>query len=478
MNTNGVSEEIDDIADGIQALGKAHPKHAKRLRTLCAQLDVVSNQLDSEEPEPEESEEPEEPKEKTPPRTSSRRRQAATPDIEDGLWLPESDYQDSYEAEDYHKAPVGNDSLSKAIDANLPDKVADLTFAQNTSGKDRHRILVQADRNGNRNGRRAAWPFGDLTPGTIRDWAMKGEWENIRRAASMALSTTNVRSPGRRDAATADPNWPEDETDSGRYGAEDNLTTADLAVSGDEDINKPSDADDEGGNLQFFGTYPQKAADDGPDSGHHRRNVPAPNRDRTSTRRRADRPVKPEVKQPDELLDDEPGDNVERDNPLGGLSGQYKGRKSGRSAVQEDRVYRPQHVPKELHGLWHRAAQRVASLGRLRLSSGEIDYYAIDDVYRDGLTYFRKQAAKRVNRSRKAGQISHLLTPSKVRVTRPDFVPRELTAYWNGAAQHLGNQNRLCVASRNPAYRGKIDYDGVNRQYIRYLDHVLNLPSE
>jgi hypothetical protein len=184
------------------------------------------------------------------------------------------------------------------------------------------------------------------------------------------------------------------------------------------------------------------------------------------------------VKQPDDLLDDEPGNNVERDNPLGGLSGQFKGRSSSRNGVREDRVYRPQHVPKELHGLWHRAAQKVASAGRLRLSSGQIDYYAIDDAYRDGLSYFRKQAAQRINKGRRAGQVTHLPTPEKVQVTRPDFVPRELNAYWNGAAQYLGNRNRLCVASRNPAYNGRVDYDSINRQYIRYLDHVMGLPSE
>jgi hypothetical protein len=474
MTPSPVSREIDDIADGIQSLEKRHPRHAKRLRALSAQLDVVSNQLDSEEKD--------DPTKKESKKKSSSRRQAAAPDIEDGMWEPEDVYQDSYEADDYHKAPVGNDSLSKAIESNLPDKVSELTFAQNTSGKDKHRILVQAGKNGqNGQSRQASWPFGDITPNDVREWAREGDWESVRRASSMALSSGNVRSKNTRVAA--EEGWPEMEVDLGRFGAEDNLSTGDLAESGNEDVTKPNDADDEGGVLQFFGTYPQKSSDDGPDSGHHRKNVPAPNRERSSARtlleRVADRPVKPEVKQPDELLNDEPGDNVERDNPLGGLSGQYKGRSSGRQAApQEYKVYRPQHVPKELHGIWHRAAQKVASQGRLVLSSGNIDYYGIDDVYREGLNFFRRQASKKIVKGREASRTRYASTPGRVKIVRPDFVPRELVAYWNGAAQYLGRRNQLVMTPLKGRTAGRIDYDAVNRQYIRSLDHVMSIQAD
>jgi hypothetical protein len=276
------------------------------------------------------------------------------------------------------------------------------------------------------------------------------------------------------------------EVDLGRFGAEDNLSTADLAETGNDTV-KANDSEDEGGILQFFGTYPQKSQDDGPDSGHHRKNVSAPNRERTSARtfleRVADRPVKPEVKQPDDLLNDEPGDNVERDNPLGGLSGQYRGRESARRAAtleepQEHKVYRPQHVPKELHSVWHRAAQKVASQGRLLLSSGNIDYYGIDDVYRDGLGYYRRQAAMKVDRGREASSIRFAKTPGRIKIVRPDFVPRELTAYWNGAAQYLGRHNKLVMVPLRGRTAGRIDYDGINRQYIRALDHVMSVPSD
>lgn len=468
MAKNLISAELDDIANGMEVLAKKNPRHAKRIKTLCAQLDTVSNQVDGEtDKDKDEDDNTDTDKEE---RTSSRR-QAAAPEIEDGMWPAESDYQDSYEADDYHKVPVGSDSLSKAIDKNVPDIVSELQFAQNTSGKDKHRILIQADRH-NKNGRTVSWPFADLTPTHLTNWARQGQWDQIRQAASMALSASNVS--GSRTAAEKS----EMEVDLGRYGKEDNLSTADLAESGNEDITKPIDADDAGGILQFFGTYPQKSNDDGPDSGHHRRNVQAPNRT-TSSRARsllervADRPVKPEVKQPDDLLNDEPGNNVERDNPLGGLSGQYKGRSSSReSANGEIKVYRPQHVPKELHGLWHRAAQKVASQGQIRLSSGEVNYYSIDDTYRDALGYFRKQAAKHTQ-GRTASSVRYASTPESVKVVKPDYVPRELLSYWNGAAKRLGDRDRLILASNN-----RVDYNGINNQYINFLDRVLSVQAD
>jgi hypothetical protein len=455
-----IVEELGDIADGIQAMEKEHPRHARQLQALSTQLDIVSNHLDNES-------------KKNKSRSGSRR-QAAAPDIEDGMWPCEDELQDSYEFDpaDEHKTPIGYDGLSKAIDKNVPDVVGDLQFAQNTDGKDKHRILIQADRRQSFN-RNSSWPFRDLHPGQIQRWAESGQWGMVRRAASMALSHTQVSGGQRTAAFGADL-----EVDVGRFGAEDNLSTADLGESGNEDITKPVDYDEEGGTLQFFGTYPQKSQDDGPDSGHHRRNVPPPNRERSSARtfleRVADRPVRPEVKNPDDLLNDEDGDNVECDQVLGGLSGQYKGRKSGRSVSGREvdvRVYRPTHVPAELHGLWHRAAQRVAAQGRLLLSSGDIDYYAIDDTYREAVQYCRKKAAQNLM-GRRAAQVRYSKTPSSVDITRPKFVPRELVSYWNGSAQALGQANRLVTAS------GKIDYDSVNRRYIAMLDRVASIPTD
>jgi len=326
------------------------------------------------------------------------------------------------------------------------------------------------------------WPFHDLTPAEFTTLAKRGEWDQIRRAANMALGSSRGRSAAKVES---DPDM---DVDIGTFGSEDRLSTADLGESGDEEIAKPNDADQEGGTLQFYGTYAQTANDTGPDSGHHRRNVEPPNREnrgdyrvsgRTRARsvieRMADRQVKPEVKDPDALLNDEPGDNVERDQPLGGLSGQYRGRgasRNGRRAETEVKVYRPVHVPKEMHGLWHRAAQRVASEGRLLDRSGDVDYYTIDDKYRGALKFYRGRAAS-ASRGRTASQrVAYQETPRQVRVARPEFVPLELLPYWNGAAEYQGKNNRLVTAS------GKLDYDGINRQYCRLLDKIASIPAD
>jgi hypothetical protein len=470
MPKHPVTPEIDDLADSVQGLSKKYPRHAKRLMALAANLDTVSNQLDTEATRAF--------------RAASTNRVASDPDEEQGAWGPEDTYQDSYEADDYHKAPVGNDSLAKAIDKNPSDILSDLDFAQSTSGKDKHRILVQSDRQRS-NGRRAAstWPFQDLSPADLTAFVRRGQWDQVRRAASMAMGSSQGRTSAKIDADT------DMDVDIGTFGSEDRLSTADLGESGDEDIAKPNDADQEGGTLQFYGTYAQTSNDTGPDSGHHRRNVAPPNREnrgdyrvsgraraRSVIERMADRQVKPEVKDPDALLNDEPGDNVERDQPLGGLSGQYRGRSSARNGharnETEVKVYRPVHVPKEMHGLWHRAAQRIASEGRLLDRSGDVDYYAIDDKYRGALKFYSGRAAS-ASRGRTASQrVAYRETPRQVRVARPDFVPLELLPYWNGAAEYQGKNNRLVTAS------GKLDYDGINRQYCRLLDKIVSIPAD
>jgi hypothetical protein len=469
MSKHPVTPELDDLADQVQGLSKKYPRHAKRLMALAANLDTVSNQLDTEA-------------------VSASRIAAGDPDEEQGSWGTEDTYQDSYEADDYHKVPVGNDSLAKAIDKNPADILSDLNFAQSTNGTDKHRILIQADRNRGRRAGRTSWPFKDLSPTDLTDLARKGDWDQVRRAAAMAMASPKARTSAKVES---DPDM---DVDIGTFGSEDRLSTADLGESGDEDIAKPNDAEQEGGTLQFYGTYAQTDNDSGPDSGHHRRNVEPPNREnrsgiragrasraRSVIERMADRQVRPEVKDPDDLLNDEPGDNVERDQPLGGLSGQYHGRKSSRNGYgrkngsggdSEVRVYRPVHVPKEMHGLFHRAAQRIASEGRLLDRNGDVDYYAIDNKYRGALKFYRGRAAA-ASQGRTASQrIAYRETPRQVRLARPDFVPMELLPYWNGAGEYQGKNNRLVTAA------GKVDYDGVNRQYRRLLDHIASIPAD
>jgi hypothetical protein len=360
MARTQITAEIDDIANSVQYLGKKYPRSASTLKKIAARLDLVSNELETQSS-----------------KTASRRRAAPSDRSErlPGEWGPEDEYQDSYEADDYHRVPVGKDSLSKAIDKNIPDILSDLDFAQTTNGRDNHRIHIQSSR------RASAWPFADLTPAQFAGFVKAGQWDMVDRAANLALANKRTASP---------IEYSEDRT-----GSEDNLSTADLGESGDEDDVPPIDKDEQGGTLQFYGTYP---AGDGPDSGHHRRSVEPPNRERRMAQKRqardvlkriADREIPVQVEDPDRLLNSDPGDDVERDHPMGGLSGRYKGseptprrqssRQSGRQASVK--VYRPTHVPKELHHFWHGAAQYLAGKGRLLRASGDVNYREVNKQY-------------------------------------------------------------------------------------------------
>lgn len=350
MKQNPITAELDDIANSIQFLGKRYPRNATVLTRIAARLDTVSNQLDA-----------------TPP--PSRSRKAAA--VPEGEWGPEDTYQDAFEASDYHKVPVGKDSLSKALDKNLSDILSDLEFAQTTNGNDRHKINVQA-------GRKASWPFADLSPQGLQRMAEKGDWASISRAAKMAAS---------RQAA-------EMEVGLDRTGSDDSLSTGDLAEVGNEDETPPVDKDETGGTLQFYGTVP---AGQGPDSGHHRSNVKAPNRQLrmadTEARKYLQRiagdkkaPVK--LKQPDALQEDEPGMDVERDQELGGLSS----RRASRTASVK--VYRPTHVPKEMMPSWVAAAQHLNQRGRLLNASRQVDYPAVNKVYQSLLSSLARTASK------------------------------------------------------------------------------------
>jgi hypothetical protein len=125
-----------------------------------------------------------------------------------------------------------------------------------------------------------------------------------------------------------------------------------------------------------------------------------------------------------------------------------------------------------MHGLWHRAAQRVASEGLLLDRSGDVDYYTIDDKYRGALKFYRGRAASASQGRTASRKVAYRETPRQVRIARPDFVPLELLPYWNGAAEYQGKNNRLVTAS------GKLDYDGINRQYCRLLDRIVSIPAD
>lgn len=348
MAKTPITAELDEIAGQIQGLVKTNPRAAKLLTRTAARLDMVSNTLEAEVPA-----------------KRKAKQEGPADDYPEGEFGPENEHQDAFTATNYHKTPIGKDSMSKAIGKNVSEILSDLDFAQRGNSKDKQRINVQA-------GRRASWPFSDLTPAHISKMAAAGRWDLVERASKMARSV----------------NAEAEERDEDVTGVSDDLSTGSLALSGDESAMPPVDAAQEGGDLQFFGTYPQGEGG-GPDSGHHRRGGKS-----RRILRQASEPKAPiRTKSPAVLLDDEPGDNVERDQELGGLSGY--GRDSGRktAAVRTATVYRPTHVPKEFHAAWHGAAQHLANQGKLLTASGKVNYNAINAKYTELMGAVTRTAA-------------------------------------------------------------------------------------
>jgi hypothetical protein len=330
-----IQATLDSIATEVQALGKRYPKLASTMNKYAARIDVVTNSIQA----------------------GAIRRAGEERGGErlEGEFGPEDEHQDSFEATNYHKTPIGNDSMSKAIGKNPADILADLDFAQNSGGAEGHEINIQAGRFA------SSWPFRDLSPKAFVRLAQNGHWDLVGKAARLA----------RRMAGEGSMEVDEDET-----GSADDLSTADLAETGDESQNAPIDASQEGDTLQFFGTEP---AGSGTDSGHHRG---ARRRQMLRRASEADAPVI--VENAERLHDGEPGENVERDQSLGGLT-------AGRQA--HVKVYRPTHVPKEMHSYWHGAAQHLSRKGSLLKANGQVDYQAINGQYQRLLGHLTRVAS-------------------------------------------------------------------------------------
>jgi hypothetical protein len=348
------SAELDSISLEVQSraasLKAKDPRKAADLMKVAERIDAVANELE------------------TSGKTSSKTA-GAEPFEEFG---PENEHQDRFEASDYHKVPVGNDSMSKALDKNLSQIVSELEFGQTGNAKDKQRINIQASK---------AWPFKDLKPEDLARMASSGDWGSIERAAKMA------RTAGKTAA--------EMEVDEDTTGGADTLSTADLAETGDEAATPPVDADEVGGVLQFYGTDgPGK----GPDSGHHgptaskkswaRRVLlaslqEAPEETAPKTAAEAKVPVK--VKQPDALLTDGPGEDVERDQELGGLSSKH--------SSTEIKLYRPTHVPAEMNHVWVAAGRALMASGKLLNKNNRVNYNAVNEKYVQILNHMSRTAS-------------------------------------------------------------------------------------
>jgi hypothetical protein len=125
------------------------------------------------------------------------------------------------------------------------------------------------------------------------------------------------------------------------------------------------------------------------------------------------------------------------------------------------KVYRPTHVPKELHSVWHGAAQHLAGQGRLLTASGKVDYTAVNREYARAIAAYGRVASEKGKRA--AAKQSKKPRVANVRVYKPSHVPTALHPVWHGAAVHLAKQGRLLTAS------GKVNYPAVNQVYQKAL---------
>ena len=244
-----ITAELDNIAAALQKRGEVK---------LAARLDIVSNTLDLREATLK-------PKKVANPNDMMPKGPDMNPGSEDA---DEAGRSDAFEAKNYHKVPVGKDSMSKFLGIQSPDDI-NLDFAQ-----DEGEINIQATK---------------------------------RRATSKDIDVG--------DAA-------------------DHFSTAGLPESGNETRNPPIDKDQKGSDLEFFGFepagklhMPNKASSKSSKTEDVTMN---PREARKLLERAAAEVI---VDDPKDLHQSEEGEDVERDQSLGG-----KGKKSSRLkvAMEED----------------------------------------------------------------------------------------------------------------------------------------------
>jgi len=234
--------ELDDIAQSIQKSGDIR---------MATRIDMVSNELESK-------------------RTAGLAEGLSIPKSSEGGapgWedADQGQWQDAYEAGNYHKIPVGKDSMSRYLDIPSPADILDrLEFA------DEGEVNIQASR--------------------------KAE----------------VQTPIEVDLGDG----------------LDSFSTSGLPEAGDETASHPVDEDQEGSILDFFGTEPAGSLHmPGKSSGaeiseDHEvfEEEPVTSNKKAAKARKILKPVAADVvvKNPKELHNSEAGENVERDQSLGG----------------------------------------------------------------------------------------------------------------------------------------------------------------
>jgi hypothetical protein len=127
----------------------------------------------------------------------------------------------------------------------------------------------------------------------------------------------------------------------------------------------------------------------------------------------------------------------------------------GRVRISNLKIFRPTHVPKELHGVWHGAAEYLARQGRLLTASGHVNYPAINRAYQVSLNTYGALAGAIDHQEKKR--------TAGVTVRRPDFVPPALSHVWKQAAHITARKGKLLTAGR------RVNYAAITEEYKRGL---------
>lgn len=327
MSRHFLTAELDEIASQVE---KINPR-------LAAKLDTVANTLD--------------------------RVAEANYDIPDWEAADEAGHQDAYKADSsqYHKFPVGKDSLSKMLGKASP---ADW----NPEPAEEGRVELQASAKN--------WPFEDLTPAGLARLASKGRWDEVARAARLAMEE-DVPDP---DGDPGDPT--------------DTYSTAGLPEAGGDAAN---DDDQEGTELQFFGTVPagelhmpgggrKKSTDPSSLLNSGRDPVTAGLSQAALRARRileaADQVVAETQKVDPSKEGRGPGEEVERDQSLGGMGKDTGPDPDPRMASKKVTVQYPKGMPIHQASAWERAAKRVQRQGKLLTAAKKVNYSAIEAEFK------------------------------------------------------------------------------------------------
>lgn len=270
-------------------------------------------------------------------------------------------------------------------------------------------------------------------------------------------SPVYIQAGGRRkaepegDASAFDPGNPLDP-----------FTTAGMPASGNESLDPPIDKRQEGEKLQFFGTdeYTTKKTSGRNRNAHLARKILE---EASAGERVAGEVI---IKDAKNLHRDEEGDEVLRDQDLGGFGDDPRYREHYSAGAKQYSTNMPEELDYE------------ESEDENPVDDDEVAE-ALDGVKTDD--HFSRESSRdmRENRPRarrdsasdfggETPRAKRKSSRAKVTVYRPEFVPAHLEPLWQAATTRVANVRKLVTAN------GQVNYGAITREYRRALANSLS----